>query len=165
MTKAVKHIFIISTIAVFIILLDSYTKSYVLDVLGKLDTEIYGVTSFFNIVLVKNYGISFGAFNYERSSQTYLIVLTSLITFIFFVWGVRSNDVRLQYPIGLVVGGAIGNLIDRFSFGSVIDFLDFHYGGQHFPAFNVADSAIFLGIFVIVVLPNINSKTTQNDTV
>lgn len=163
MTKSVKHIFIISVMAVFIVLLDSYTKSLVLDILGKFDNEIYGVTPFFNIVLVKNYGISFGAFNYERSSQTYLIILTSLITFIFFVWGIRSDDKRLQYPIGAVVGGAIGNLIDRFSFGSVIDFLDFHYGGMHFPAFNVADSAIFLGIVAIVLMPNNNSKTYKKD--
>lgn len=163
MTKTVKHIFIISAIALLIIFLDSFTKCEVLDKIGKLESESYEVTSFFNIVLVNNYGISFGIFNHERNSQIYLIILTSLITFVLFVWGARSDDARLKYPIGVVVGGAIGNLIDRFSFGSVIDFLDFHYGGQHFPAFNIADSAIFLGILAIVVMPNKPSKTLKKD--
>ncbi len=110
------------------------------------------VLPFFNIVTVWNKGISFGMFNRETDyGPVILAVLAVFISILFTVWLFRAHH-RLQMTgIAMVIGGAIGNVIDRLRFGAVHDFLDFHAFGYHWPAFNIADSAIVIGVTILVI--------------
>lgn len=105
------------------------------------------VFDFFNIVFTWNPGTSFSLFRaMGESAPIILIVATGLITgFILFYLFRRAKSYEVV-PLAMIAGGAIGNLIDRVRFGAVIDFLDFHIGGWHWPAFNVADICIVTGV-------------------
>ncbi len=108
------------------------------------------VTSFFNLVHVRNYGAAFGVFNDSTSSwQIWLFLASALLAsgIIFFVAkGAREKDKLLFFALGCILGGALGNLTDRLRLRFVVDFLDFHALGFHWPAFNVADIAICIGV-------------------
>ena len=132
------------------ILLDQLSKWWVLDVVGLGSRLQIEVTSFFNLVLVWNHGISFGMLSDHRA-PILLMVLAAVIVCILLIWLAKVNDRLTALGIGLVVGGALGNVIDRARFGAVADFLDFHVAGLHWPAFNVADSAIFMGVVVLCI--------------
>ena len=110
------------------------------------------VLPFFNLVMVWNQGVSFGMFSNDSAFGPLLLSLMSLvIASIFIVWLFRSRSAMQSVAISLVIAGAIGNVIDRLRFGAVIDFLDFHAFGYHWPAFNIADSSIFVGVFLLIV--------------
>ncbi len=106
----------------------------------------------FNIVLVWNRGVSFGLFD---SNSTWVPVALSVfalaVTLFLIVWLRRVEQRFLAIGIGLVIGGALGNVVDRLRHGAVADFLDFHIGTYHWPAFNVADSAITVGVLLILL--------------
>lgn len=104
---------------------------------------------FFNLTMVWNEGISFGLFH--GSGIWILSGLSLIITVLFSVWLTKVNNWLQTIALGLVIGGAIGNVIDRFRFGAVADFFDFHVMGWHYPAFNVADSAIVIGIALLII--------------
>jgi signal peptidase II len=109
------------------------------------------VTSFFNLVLAWNRGISFSLFHSEEAyAPLALSALALAISVGLAVWLRRIEHRWPAAGIGLVIGGAVGNVIDRLRFGAVVDFLDFHWGGYHWPAFNIADSAITLGVVFII---------------
>lgn len=105
------------------------------------------ITDWFNIVFTWNPGTSFSLFRaMGESAPIVLIVLTSVVIgFIGHYLFCRANKYE-RVPLALIVGGALGNLIDRIRFGAVVDFLDFHIGGWHWPAFNVADICICVGV-------------------
>jgi signal peptidase II len=109
------------------------------------------VTGFFNLVLTYNTGVSFGMFQGEAAWQRYFLIAVNLgVSLALLIW-LRKQVVGLMpYAIGLVVGGAIGNAIDRLHQPGVVDFLDFHLAGWHWPAFNVADSAIVCGVALLI---------------
>lgn len=109
------------------------------------------ITPFFNFVLVWNRGISFGLFSDSPQTGPLILVILSLIiiTALFF-WLKKTTHKPLIIAISAVIGGALGNVIDRIHYGAVIDFLDFHAWGWHYPAFNIADTAIVLGIAFIL---------------
>ncbi|MFM8801852.1 MAG: signal peptidase II [Tagaea sp.] len=105
------------------------------------------VTSFFNLVVVWNYGVSFGMFNSGSSEAAYIFVgLAAAIVAVLGVWLAKAENGLILTALGLVIGGAIGNVVDRLRYGAVFDFLDFHAFGWHWPAFNVADAAITCGV-------------------
>ncbi len=106
------------------------------------------ILPFFNLVMVWNEGISFGLF--QDGGVTFLVIVTSLIAGLFAIWLSRATTWLQAISLGMVIGGAIGNVIDRLHFGAVVDFLDFHAFGWHYPAFNVADSCITIGIALLV---------------
>ncbi len=106
------------------------------------------ITSFFNLTMVWNEGISFGLF--QGSGVLILSSIALIITGVFSVWMMRATGWLQAISLGLVIGGAIGNVFDRVRFGAVADFFDFHVMGWHYPAFNVADSAIVVGIALLV---------------
>lgn len=108
------------------------------------------VTSFFNLVMVWNHGISFGMFSEHRLPYALIAVALVVITVLAF-WLRKADDKLTAIGIGLVIGGAFGNIIDRVRFGAVADFLDFHAFGYHWPAFNLADSTIFIGVVVLCI--------------
>lgn len=110
------------------------------------------VTGFFNLVTVWNYGVSFGMFNQGSPDAAWLLAgLALAITVALLVWLRQAPNRIVATGLGLVVGGAIGNVVDRLRFGAVFDFLDFHAFGWHWPAFNVADSAICVGVAFLLV--------------
>jgi signal peptidase II len=102
--------------------------------------------------MVWNKGVSFGLFNHDTDYGPLLLTSLSLvISAVFLVWLFRTNSAVQLCGIAMVIGGAIGNVIDRLRFGAVIDFLDFHAAGWHWPAFNLADSSIVIGIFILIL--------------
>lgn len=106
---------------------------------------------FINFVMVWNNGISFGLFQSNDSFVPLLITaLTALVIVGFIIWMIRTDNRAVAGGLSLVIGGAIGNLIDRLRFEAVIDFLDLHILGWHWPAFNFADTCIVLGIAFVV---------------
>ena len=131
---------------------DQLHKYIMLHVVGMVDGRVIEVTSFFNIVMVWNYGVSFGMFNNGSSANAYILVLMTLaiVTFLF-IWMKRTNSKWQTVALGMVIGGALGNAVDRVAYGAVADFLDFYYRPHHWPAFNVADMAISVGVFLLVV--------------
>lgn len=123
--------------------------AWVLSAPAPMTAEPVTVTSFFNLVMVWNHGISFGMF--QSGTPWPLIVMALVISSGFVVWMMRSSAWTQIVPLALVVGGALGNVIDRFRFGAVADFFDLHVMGWHYPAFNIADSAITIGIALLLI--------------
>ena len=109
------------------------------------------LTSFFNLVLTHNRGVSFGMFSTGTDTGKWVLISVALIITGFLIrWLFQSNSLFNVIALGLIIGGAMGNVIDRFLVGAVVDFLDFHAFGHHWPAFNVADAAIFVGAISLV---------------
>jgi signal peptidase II len=139
-------------LAATIILLDLWTKALVLARID-LHESIPVIPNFFQLVHVRNTGAAFGI-GANASSRIVPLLLNAGAIAVFcvvVVYALRSavTDRLLQTGLHLILGGAIGNLLDRFRFGYVVDFLDVYVGNKHWPAFNVADSAICIGIALL----------------
>ena len=114
--------------------------------------RVIEVTPFFNLVLGWNRGISFGFLDSGGWLSAWFLPLAAVaISAVLAVWLYRVRHLRAAVGIGLIIGGAMGNLIDRLQFGAVADFLDFYAWGTHWPAFNLADSAITVGAAVLIL--------------
>ncbi|HQX27111.1 MAG TPA: signal peptidase II [Alphaproteobacteria bacterium] len=114
-------------------------------------TEL-AVASHFNFVSVWNKGISFGMFNQQSDFGPMILIVLALVISLFFVaWLFYGPDGMQEMGILLVIGGALGNVIDRARYGAVFDFLDFHAFDYHWPAFNIADSGIVIGVGVLIL--------------
>lgn len=140
--------------ALAVLLLDQVSKWLIINHL-KLHQILSVIPGFFNLVLVKNRGMAFGIFSQTRSGFPYYFLLATTIGVIvvilcFFYW-TKGNRKWLTVGLSIILGGAIGNCIDRVRFGYVIDFLDFFIKGYHWPAFNVADSAVTAGTFWLFI--------------
>ena len=109
------------------------------------------MTSFFNLVMAWNRGISFSLFRSDWAAGPYVWAGLAVAVAIALGWWLgRVRHMLTAVALGLVIGGALGNAIDRLRLGAVADFLDFHWQGWHWPAFNLADSAISVGIVLLV---------------
>ncbi|MBT3238892.1 MAG: signal peptidase II [Rhodospirillaceae bacterium] len=138
-------------VAVIVGVIDQISKWWIVEDVMR-PPHVIEVTPFFNIVLAWNRGVSFGMFNEGSPGNVWLLSGIALgIVVVLMVWLWRSQCRLLASAIGLIIGGAMGNVIDRMNYGAVADFLDFHVAGFHWPAFNVADSAIFVGAVVLVL--------------
>lgn len=116
--------------------------------------EMYPVTSFFNLTLRYNYGAAFSLLDIPGGAQRYMFTAIGVIASIVITYLLRKNakEKLFCWSLSLIMGGAIGNVIDRVMYGHVIDFLDFHYKDMyHFAAFNLADSAICLGAALFIL--------------
>lgn len=114
--------------------------------------RVVEVTGFFNLVLIYNTGFSFGLFSGDAAWKPWLLSgLALAIVVALFVWLKRQPGPVLALAVGLVAGGALGNAIDRVRFGGVVDFLDFHLGDWHWYAFNLADTAVFMGAAILIL--------------
>ena len=138
-------------VALVVVLLDQVTKITMSKLLlyGQSET----ITTYFNLVMVYNKGAAFSFLSDQPGWQRYFFTGVSVLASAFILWMLKRNpDQRLFcWALALILGGAIGNLIDRVAYGHVIDFLDFHVHGWHWPAFNVADSAITVGAILFVL--------------
>lgn len=131
------------------ILADQASKFAVLDLLAAPPHAIR-VTSYFNLVLVENTGVSFGLFGDSGASRWVLVLLALAIVVALVVWMIRAQSVFVLVGLTLVVGGALSNVIDRLYHGAVIDFVDVHAAGFHWPAFNLADTLIVVGTAILL---------------
>jgi len=114
--------------------------------------RVIEVTSFFNLVMVWNTGASFGLFSGQSPwTQVILVGLAILISIFLLVWLRQTRSVWLSIALGLIIGGALGNAIDRVVYAAVADFLDFHAFEYHWPSFNVADIAISIGVIILLI--------------
>ncbi|WPX97815.1 Lipoprotein signal peptidase [Candidatus Fokinia cryptica] len=136
-------------IAFFTFLLDLATKTVSEVAVPNGALEVRGVDSFINIVNVQNHGVMFGFFSSLFPSQLPFIVLQILITLTLFIWSISMQDIASRIGVGLIIGGAIGNTYDRIVRGYVLDFIDIHLTRYHYPAFNLADVAIVLGVILV----------------
>lgn len=138
-------------VAAAVVVLDQLSKWWILAAVMQPPREI-PVTPFFNLVLAWNRGVSFSLFHSGAAYAPYILSAVAVAVVAGLLWWLRRFD-RLwpALGIGLVVGGALGNVVDRLRFGAVVDFLDVHAAGWHWPAFNLADSAITVGVALLVV--------------
>lgn len=135
-------------IAGIVALLDQLSKKALLELVLSLGWPIK-ITPFFNLVMVWNRGVSFGMLR-DADARHLLIGFTLLVIACLLVWLSRSGGRLLPWALGLVIGGAYGNVIDRVIYGAVADFFDVHAFGYHWPAFNVADAAICIGVALLI---------------
>lgn len=155
---AVRRYGFVAGLGALVLALDQISKVWVLGALSAARPAIE-VASFLNIVLVWNRGISFGLFNRESDWQPWFLVGLSLVIVAgLLVWLRTARGRWMTLAIALVAGGAIGNAVDRARLGAVVDFVDFHIGGWHFAAFNVADAAITCGVAVILAVSLFGSR-------
>ena len=140
--------------ALIIVVLDQITKLAVANRLQVFES-VPVVTGFFNLVHVRNRGMAFGLMNRpDIGIASYFLLTASLIAVVLIlVWffKLKEEDNQLTLGLSLILAGAVGNLIDRVRLGEVIDFLDFHLGTYHWPAFNLADAAITVGTVSIAL--------------
>lgn len=135
-------------LALLVWALDQFSKWWIISAIDPLYG--YYVTPFFNLVLVHNPGIAFGMFASNQVNQLIWIALAGVVglLIVFYFW--QSQRLSEVVAMGLILGGALGNTTDRWRVGAVVDFVDLHLGGWHWPAFNLSDSAICLGVVLIL---------------
>ena len=137
-------------VSAIVVVADLATKAWISHLFAP--GELYTVTPFFNLVLVYNTGAAFsflaGAGGWQR---WFFIGISTVVSFVI-LWMLRRHerDTLLSFALSLVLGGALGNLYDRVTLGKVVDFVQLHAAGYYWPAFNVADSAISVGVALLV---------------
>ncbi len=137
--------------ALFVLIIDQLTKTLILGAYHLGDAT--PITSFFSIVRAHNTGAAFSFLAQASGWQRWLFTGFGVVAALFIVWQLRAHPGQRLFAFALssILGGAIGNVVDRLLHGYVLDFLDFHWAGSHFPAFNIADSAITLGAICLVL--------------
>jgi signal peptidase II len=138
-------------IAALIIIADQFTKALII---GSFEHgEGIPVTSFFNLVRVHNEGAAFSFLANESGWQRWFFTALGMAAAVFIVWMLRAHGGQrlFGFALALILGGALGNVIDRLLHGHVVDFIQVHYGGWYFPSFNVADSTISVGAACLIL--------------
>lgn len=137
-------------ISLFVIVLDQLTKLWVVDVFQY--GESLPLLSFFNLVYARNSGAAFSFLAGADGWQRFFFIGIAAVASIVIVYLLRKHAQErwFCFALSLILGGALGNVIDRIQYGYVVDFLDFYYAAYHFPAFNVADSAITVGAALLI---------------
>ena len=137
-------------IPIVIILLDQLTKILVLN--NITEHTVVAVMPYFNLLLTFNKGVSFSLLTSDSDYAPYLLSAFAVgVSICLLYWLKKEKDKLSRIGLALILGGAIGNVIDRIRFGGVVDFLDFYIGEYHWPAFNVADSTICIGVVLILI--------------
>jgi len=140
------------------LVLDQLSKQLLLDYLSSV-REVAVIDGFFRLVSVWNRGVSFGLLGGDRPLPAWLLSGVAIAVCVgLFLWLRRTDRLLTGWGIGLVMGGAIGNVIDRARWGAVFDFADFHIDQWHWPAFNIADSAIVVGVGLLLLDSLIGEK-------
>ncbi len=138
-------------LALLLLIADQFTKVLIMGYY-QLGDATY-VTSFFNVVRVHNTGAAFSFLASAGGWQRWFFTAIGIAAALFIIWMLKSHAGQklFSFALACILGGAIGNVIDRSLHGYVVDFLDFHYLGWHFPAFNIADSAITVGAICLIL--------------
>lgn len=137
-------------LALLIFVADQVSKQWILSHYQYGDATV--VTSFFNIVRAHNTGAAFSFLAQASGWQRWFFTGIGLAAAVFIVWLLRAHAGQrlFSFALACILGGAIGNVVDRLQHGYVVDFLDFHWAGWHFPAFNIADSGITIGAVLLI---------------
>ena len=150
-----------------ILLLDQITKFYV-DSSMRLHETIPVIQGLFSITYVRNPGAAFGfladASPLFRSIFFVAVTILAIILVVHYIWKSKAEEPFLTFALSLILSGAVGNLIDRVRLGEVIDFLDVYIGSYHWPAFNVADSAISVGAVIVFIEITRRGRQRQTDS-
>lgn len=137
-----------------VLVLDLWSKALALQHLSPVYSKKI-IDGFFSLTLVMNSGVAFGVFSgIESSLKAYILLSLSGVTVglvLFYYFYEKSLQLVARFGLALIVGGAFGNMIDRWRFHKVVDFLDFYWQGYHWPAFNVADCAISVGVTILLL--------------
>ena len=135
-----------------VVIADQVSKAFIIEFMAARGFHPLEVTSHFRVVMVWNRGVSFGMLSQESEILRWsLTVLAFVVATGLMVWVARQNGLWAIMGGGLIAGGAIGNAVDRIVHGAVADFIDLHAGGWSWPAFNIADSAITVGVGILVL--------------
>jgi signal peptidase II len=139
------------TLALAVVLIDQLTKALILHHYQY--GEATPLTSFFNLVRAHNTGAAFSFLADAAGWQRWFFIGLGIAAAVFIVWMLKSHAGQklFSFSLAVILGGAVGNVIDRMMHGYVVDFLDFHFAGRHFPAFNVADGAITIGAICLIL--------------
>lgn len=147
----------------FLVVADQLTKFWIISHFSLYDSQVV-IPGFFNLVYVTNKGAAFSMFaSVESPVRHYFFVSINIIAFLglsIAAFKMRRNHLLYTISFALIAAGALGNVIDRIRHGAVIDFLDFYFGSYHWPAFNVADSSICVGVAILFI---INFLDAQKD--
>ncbi len=133
-----------------VVAIDQLVKWWIIDWLAE-PPGFVAVLPFFNLVMVWNRGVSFGLLSDADLAPYLMAGIAGLVVIGLVIWLARVAQRLLAVSIGLIIGGALGNIVDRLRLGAVADFVDLHAGGYHWPAFNVADAAITVGVAVMLI--------------
>jgi len=150
---------------IFVVILDQVTKQIARTYMTFHDS-IPVIQNFFQLTYVENSGIAFGI-NFPGGSVIFPIAsIIATVAVFYYLWLVRKDQIVVRLSLALILGGAIGNLIDRLLFGKVVDFFDFSIVGYHWPVFNVSDSSVTIGLILFLyssfIIKN-TSKTVNNE--
>ena len=170
----------IQTIGRFIFLIlvifaaDQLSKFYVINVynidVSNLSSQyLTSINKYLNFHLIWNKGFAFGIFQNEISMVNYIYMFVmAIIAIAVFFYAISINKKIYYYGFSLIIGGAVGNLLDRYQYSAVLDFIDLHYNNYHWYVFNIADISITLGCILIILLELFskkeNDKNVKNDT-
>lgn len=152
--------------AMLVIFLDQVTKLWVMTSFALYESKTI-ISGFFSLTFVTNAGAAFGFLAGDHGPWRHIFfVVIAVVALVVLGFAIKHFCDRLPYvvAIGMIAGGAIGNLIDRLRYGSVVDFLDFYISGWHWPAFNVADSAITCGVGLFLLENFIAEREKQDIT-
>ena len=147
----IKKNFLIKFSLIFsIFLVDQISKYYIINIF-KFQSDLIHLTSFLNFQLIWNEGIAFGLLSFENNFYYNSITLVIVAVILILLFLVKDHD-RYSYFYSMIVGGALGNLIDRIRYSSVPDFIDFHIGNYHWFVFNIADIFVSIGVFCLIIV-------------
>ncbi len=145
------------SVIVLTVLFDQVSKFFVYENMADGEQLFFG--NLFNLVKVWNTGVSFSLFNgYGQTGAIILTVFAVVVAAFLFYWMLKETNQLKIMALAFIIGGALGNVIDRIRFGAVLDFLDFHYKNMHWPAFNMADSFICIGVFILICIEFFDNK-------
>jgi signal peptidase II len=138
-------------LALIILIADQFTKTLILGYYRLGDSTV--VTPFFNIVRAHNTGAAFSFLAGASGWQRWLFTGIGVAAALLILWMLKSHAGQklFSFALACILGGAVGNVVDRLLHGYVVDFLDFHWAGWHFPAFNIADSGITIGAACLIL--------------
>lgn len=150
--RSADRLLLVVAMAIFAFFIDQESKTLIERTIMQ-PPSVIELSSYLNIVLVYNTGISFGIFGGSMADrQLFLIGLNLLIVAGLLVWSTQASSPVERSGLGLVCGGAVGNIFDRWNKGGVTDFIDFHWGDLHWPAFNLADVSISVGFALVLIV-------------
>jgi len=158
----IKSSFSIKFVIIFsIFLIDQVSKYYIINIF-EFQNEVIYLSSFLNLQLIWNEGIAFGLLSFENNLYYNLITFVIIIVILILLFLIKNDD-RYSYFYSIIIGGALGNLVDRIRYSSVPDFIDFHIYNFHWFVFNIADIFVSLGVICLIVAEiffnkNVNEK-------
>jgi signal peptidase II len=144
-------------IAAAVAVIDQLVKWWIIDWLVE-QRGYVEILPFFNLVMVWNRGVSFGLLGDSDVAPFLMAGVAGVVVIGLVIWLARVEERLLAASIGLIIGGALGNIVDRLVHGAVADFVDLHAGGYHWPAFNVADAAITVGVAIMLIDSLLNRR-------